>query len=40
MPWLLHSWGKSPQYSLGRRLGGLWGWSGHGGEEKNSLFLP
>jgi hypothetical protein len=30
---------KEPQYSKGRRLGGLQSWSGLCGEEKNLLLL-
>jgi hypothetical protein len=36
----LYPQGKHPSYPLGRRLGGLQSWSGHGGEEKNSQPLP
>jgi len=35
----LYPRGKSPWYPLDRRLGGRQGWSGGGGEEKNSLPL-
>jgi hypothetical protein len=34
----LHSWGKSPRYPLGRRLGGARSRSGHCGKEK--ILLP
>jgi len=37
--WLLYPWGKSPQYSLDRKLNGLQSCSGHGMEEKMSLPL-
>jgi hypothetical protein len=36
----LYSWGKSPRYSLDRRLGGPQSQSGRGGEEKNSHLPP
>jgi hypothetical protein len=36
----LYPEGKSPWYSLDRRLGGLRSRSGHGGEETNSQPLP
>jgi hypothetical protein len=35
-PWPLYPQGKSPSYTLDRRLGGLQSRSGRGGEEKNS----
>jgi hypothetical protein len=37
IPWLLYFWGKSPWYSLDRKLGGPWSQSGHSGEKKKSL---
>jgi len=39
-PWPLYPWGKSPQYSLDRRLGGPLSLSGHGGKEKKTTALP
>jgi hypothetical protein len=36
----LYTQGKSPWYSLDRRLGGSQSHSGRGGEEKNSQHLP
>jgi hypothetical protein len=39
-PRLFYPQGKIPWYPLDRRLGGLQGWSGRGGEEKNSQPLP
>jgi hypothetical protein len=39
MPQPLYHQGKSPWYSLDRRLGGLQSQSGCGGEEKNSQSL-
>jgi hypothetical protein len=36
----LYPQGKSPWYSLDRRLGGPQSQSGHGGKEKNSQPLP
>jgi hypothetical protein len=38
--WLLYLQGKSPWYSLDRRLGGPWSYSRHDGEEKNSQSPP
>jgi len=40
MPWLLYPWGMSPLYPLYGRLVGPQSWSGHGGEEKISQYLP
>jgi hypothetical protein len=40
MPWPLYPQGKSPWYPLDRRLSGPQNRSEHGGEEKNSEFLP
>jgi len=34
LPWLLSTWGKSPQYSLNMLLGGPQNWFGHGDEDK------
>jgi hypothetical protein len=39
-PWVLNSWGKSPQYPLDRKLGVPQSQSGCSGEEKNSQLLP
>jgi len=36
----LYPRGKSPCYTLDRRLGGRQSWSGHDGEEKNPRPLP
>jgi len=36
----LYPQAKSPRYPLDRRLGGPQGWSGSGGEERNSQPLP
>jgi hypothetical protein len=32
-------WRKNPQYPLDRRLGGIWSWSGCGGEKKFQPLL-
>jgi hypothetical protein len=40
MPQPLYPQGKSPWYTLDRRLDGPQSQSGHGGEEKNSQPLP
>jgi hypothetical protein len=37
---VLYPWGKRPQYSFHRMLGGPQNWSGHGDEHKKSLPLP
>jgi hypothetical protein len=39
MPWPLYPQGKSPRYTLDRRLGGPQSQSGHSGKEKNSQPL-
>jgi hypothetical protein len=38
--YLLYPWGKSPWYTLNRRLGGPHSWSGFLGYKKNLLPMP
>jgi hypothetical protein len=37
---MLYPWGKSPQYSLDRKIGGPQSQYGSAGEEEKSLLLP
>jgi hypothetical protein len=34
------AWKKKILYPLNTRLGGLWNWSGHSGDEENPFSLP